>query len=1721
MLPNPPTRPVRSRRKLLHSTLEALETRIAPATFTVTTTADSGAGSLRAAITSANLDAVADSIVFNLAGPGVHTIQLQQALPTITNPLTIDGTTEPGFTGVPVVELDGTATIGANGLFITAAGVSVKGLIIGNFDNSAISVAATGSNFTVQGCWLGVDATATIAHPNGGSGLFISAPGAVIGGATALMRNVIAGNGGSGIFLNGASATGAVIKGNYIGTNQFASLEIPNGGYGISITTGGGHIIGGSAAGEGNVISGNTLDDIDLFNSNNNTIAGNVIGLDLPMKVELQSGAHGIEILGTSSGNLVGGTAPEARNVIAAHDEGNSTGINIIGTGTGNTVLGNLIGTNPAGDNELNNTIGILVSMPGTVIGDLSGHGNLIAGNSSYGIEVTTTDGVQILGNRVGLYTTGTDLTLGNGSHGIFVTGANNVTLRGNVIGGNGGDGLRLDHAGNPIVQGNKIGTDGAGAAARPNAGSGIYVLEADGLTIGGSATGQGNLISANGGDGIYLSTSHPASVLGNIIGLDAAAVQALGNTSNGIEVVAGGGHIIGGKNAGEGNVISGNAVGVRVATDGNFVQGNIIGLNGTATAVPVALTPAGAKGVLISAGAGNTIGGSAAGEGNLIAGLTGTAVTIGGSGSGNKILGNLIGTNAASAANLGNGGGDPTLHTLVITAPGTTVGGPAGARNVIAGGSGYALSAKSAANLRVENNYVGLGPDGATLLPNGSGLTLSGPGTVNAVVVDNVVAGSGSWGILVSDISGVSVQHNRVGVIAAGTAAVGSLQWGIYLQRVSNVTVGGSSPVLQGNQVGGTKGDAILVNGATAVTIEGNAIGLDATGSVALPNGEGISVNSTASAPIKQVDVLSNDIAGTKDTGINLSGAHVGTRVQSNVLGLAQDGVTPLPNNRGIAIGNGSGILLGGDATQGNMVAWSKTCGIGIYFAASHDIQVESNTLRDNTESGITVSGIGGPITVGAPGSGNLMTDNVGPGIIIDTSSQVTVVGNGISGNGGAGVLIKGAAQQNIIGGSAAGAANTISGNGAAGVQVTAGSGTRITQNLIFGNTGLPIDLGPAGPTANDDGDLGTGANGLQNAPQLTGAALLENGHTEALGLLQSTPNTSFRVEFFSGSTTAAHAFLMQTDLTTDAQGNAPIALDLGVLPAGAAVIASATSLVTGETSELGGLPPAAAVPTISIDHVSVTEGNAGTLDATFSVTLSAVAQSPVTVDYSTLPGSAKAGLDFTAVSGTLTFPAGTTLQTITVPVLGDTLPEAAEMFQVLLANAQGGLVVQDAGTGTILNDDTNLVIDAKHKVAKWRDLDGDLATLTSSKGILTPDDFVFLADGAGGEQLAALLLSDDGPAAAKTKITLKAKRDPAFPQGDGHVNLGLLDATGLDLGSVNISGDLGKVLAGDANPATPGVASLTAGSFGAYGLTTQSPGANLHSYVIGKVGKLTVRGDLAGGDLNIAGDLGRALIGGSIVGGAVSDAGSLHVFGTCGPVKVGGSILGGAGVGSGVIYVQGALSSLQVGGSVEGAGSSLSGTVLSATALGAVIVQGDFAAGAHLVSGGSLGSVKIRGEVAGLGDDAPALIQAAGSIAGVTVGGSVTHARIAAGYDTTGLPVNPDASVGAVKVADNWIASTLVAGLSPGADGAFGTGDDTLAVPVSPYLDQPDLVARIAAIRIGGRLGGSPSDPSAKSGFFAQEIGKFTLGTVPLVLNPAALDTLTLTPGGKRAPG
>jgi hypothetical protein len=569
--------------------LEALEDRSLPSVFMVTTVADDGLGSFRRAILDSNSNPGTDTIAFNIGGGGVQTIQPLSALPEVMDPVVIDGRTQPGFAGTPMIVLDGSGTgFFANGLTITAGNSTVQGLVVHSFGRTAIVLSGGGGNVVV-GNYIGTDATGTRREGDGNNiGLSISSADNRVGGTAEGERNLISGNREAGILDSGS---GNVVLGNFIGTDVTGTQFIGNG---VGVAVGGSdNTVGGPMPGARNLISANVV-GVSIV-SRGSVVLGNYIGTDVTGAVRLGN-FTGVSLLSEpsfgvfSTDNTIGGTTPEARNLISGNIF-NGIVLNESGT-TGNRIEGNYIGTDATGTQALDNGIGVNFNRAAnnTLGGTADGAGNLISGNTIGVYFVNQATGNQVQGNLIGTDASGTQ-ALGNDTGVSFdlSTASPNNTIGGavagarNVISGNTGVGVDLASQNNRI-EGNYIGADTTGTRAVPN-GTGVIVRGTD-HAIGGTAPGAGNLISGNRGSGVVINAGTANRVQGNLIGTDATGRTALGNQQSGVEVGPAASNItIGGTEAGAGNTIAFNGgVGVLVqgaGATGNSIRGNAIHSNG------------------------------------------------------------------------------------------------------------------------------------------------------------------------------------------------------------------------------------------------------------------------------------------------------------------------------------------------------------------------------------------------------------------------------------------------------------------------------------------------------------------------------------------------------------------------------------------------------------------------------------------------------------------------------------------------------------------------------------------------------------------------------------------------------------------------------------------------------------------------------------------------------------------------------------------------------------------------------------------------------------------------------------------------------------------------------------------------------------------------------------------------------------------------------------
>ena len=276
-------------------------------------------------------------------------------------------------------------------------------------------------------------------------------------------------------------------------------------------------------------------------------------------------------------GNTIGGTSPADRNVISGNG---FFGVSLFFEGEGDLIAGNFIGTDATGERSLGQqSIGVDVELGAanvTIGGLVPGAGNVISGNVEQGIDVGGATHILIAGNDIGVAASGGALLGPNAFGGIQIDSSSNITIGGttaaarnivsgssDIVPGKPGAEISLSGGSNNVVQGNYIGTNAAGTQAVANDSDGIDVAAETGDLIGGTSPGAGNLISGNAGFGIAISGSSApgTTVQGNTIGTDATGNQALGNGNSGVSISSPN-NTIGGSAPGAGNLISGNNAG-------------------------------------------------------------------------------------------------------------------------------------------------------------------------------------------------------------------------------------------------------------------------------------------------------------------------------------------------------------------------------------------------------------------------------------------------------------------------------------------------------------------------------------------------------------------------------------------------------------------------------------------------------------------------------------------------------------------------------------------------------------------------------------------------------------------------------------------------------------------------------------------------------------------------------------------------------------------------------------------------------------------------------------------------------------------------------------------------------------------------------------------------------------------------------------------------------
>jgi hypothetical protein len=387
------------------------------AVFAVENTDDSGTGSLRQAIHDANRNAGRDDIVFAIGTDPAATQVIAPAtdLPAITRRVRIDGYTQPGAD--PAVDdtpaqlrivIDAAGT--NRGLELVANSSTIRGLVVQS-PNFGEGVSVEGNDNLIEGNYIGTDVTGTVAVGRD-VGIAVRGDSNVVGGSTPEARNLISGN-TDGLEIEGDLNT---VLGNYVGTDVTGGLALSNRD-GVRIS-GGANVIGGQGDGDGNLVSGNSVDGILITPATGvgagapvgNRIEGNLIGTDSAGTTPLPNEGDGVEIRDAST-NTIGGTATGAGNVISGNI---GAGVRVAtvyrDAADGNSIVANQIGTDALGTLELGNGAnGVYIDdasdnrigAGGDPIWSTAGFPNTIAFNDDNGVIITGGDGNQLEHNAI------------------------------------------------------------------------------------------------------------------------------------------------------------------------------------------------------------------------------------------------------------------------------------------------------------------------------------------------------------------------------------------------------------------------------------------------------------------------------------------------------------------------------------------------------------------------------------------------------------------------------------------------------------------------------------------------------------------------------------------------------------------------------------------------------------------------------------------------------------------------------------------------------------------------------------------------------------------------------------------------------------------------------------------------------------------------------------------------------------------------------------------------------------------------------------------------------------------------------------------------------------------------------------------------------------------------------------------------------------------------
>jgi hypothetical protein len=446
--------------------------------FLVTTTNDTGDGSFRKALLDANANPGTDIIDFNIPGLGPQTIFPMSKLPNITDPVLIDGSSQPGYAGTPLIVLDGTDFTGFDMLDVFANDCVIRGLAIDHV-RAGTGIVLYGDDNSIVGNYFGLEANGTSASVIDYNGVIVLGAFNRVGGTQAQNRNVFAGTTSPAVAFNGSGAVRGVAEGNYFGTDASGTVKLGTQSESVLVINGAtDDTIGGTVSGSGNVCSGSAFaSGISIVGPGTRRIVvqGNSIGTDANGMQPFGNAGNGVYISGADS-TVIGALSLFGGNLICGNGGSKYPAIFVDSTASRTYILGNSIGIGSNGLTGIPNYEGVYLKSGGNLV-----DGNVISGNTLHGVIIRNQDspGNILHGNRIGVALLG-GVLIGNSGHGILVNGSDNViggTGEGeaNIIADNFGAGVSVESGqrnhitGNAIFANYGLGIDLAPGGVNPN----------------------------------------------------------------------------------------------------------------------------------------------------------------------------------------------------------------------------------------------------------------------------------------------------------------------------------------------------------------------------------------------------------------------------------------------------------------------------------------------------------------------------------------------------------------------------------------------------------------------------------------------------------------------------------------------------------------------------------------------------------------------------------------------------------------------------------------------------------------------------------------------------------------------------------------------------------------------------------------------------------------------------------------------------------------------------------------------------------------------------------------------------------------------------------------------------------------------------------------------------------------------------------------------------